>query len=432
MLLVTTAFEGLARNQARVLGLPQMPLTVLPHPVAGIPLAAVLEKLDAVIDDLLTRLVTPLGEAAVAARAGATLEAVEIEAGDGWADLQAQFALRGWSDGLPLVPPTPERVAAMVAGYGGDAAQVLGHMPPAMGVVSVGHVAVNAVMAGCRPGHLPLLVAAVQAMLAPEFNLKAIQATTHPVAPLMIVSGPMAAAWNLHAGSGLFGPGPWANGAVGRAIRLMLINIGGGQPVEIDKATLGQPAKFGYCIAENEAASPWAPLRVALGFAAGDTTVTLLDAEGPVNINEHEGTTAGGLLTTICGSIATTGQNNVYYAGQPLLVLSPEHAATIAAGGLSRADVQQAVYEDARIALAAFSQANIERRLTRFLAARYKDRPLGTRVSVAQCPEDVLVMVAGGAGKHSMYVPTCAVARAVTRVVCAADGRPCQPAAGAG
>ena len=422
VLLVTSAFEGLARNQARVLGLSGLPMVVIAHPVAGMPLPGVLVKLDAAFDDILLKLVQPLAAAEADARSSISLETVEIDARDDWADLQTEFIARGWGDGLPLVPPTEARVAAMLAGFGGDGTRVIGSMPPGLGVVTVAHIAVNAVMAGCRPAHLPLLVAAADALIDPAFNLKAVQATTHPVAPLLIVSGPLASRLGIHAGASLFGPGPWANGVIGRAIRLMLINIGGGQPVEIDKATLGHPGKYSYCIAENEAASPWAPLRVDRGFATDVSTVTLLDAEAPLNINEHESTSAGSLMTTICGAIATTGQNNVYYAGEPLLILSPEHAATIAADGWSKADVQRTVYEDARIPVSRFSKENIERRLWRFLPRRYLDRPLSTGVSVAQCPEDVMVIVAGGAGKHSMYVPTCAVARAVTRVVCNADG----------
>lgn len=158
---------------------------------------------------------------------------------------------------LPMVPPTEARVAAMAAGSGMPPGQVVAVVPPAMGVATVELIAVNAVMAGCRPQHMPLLIAAVQAMVEPQFNLYGCQATTHPVAPLLIVNGPLARALNIHSGSGCFGPGPWDNGVVGRAVRLILLNIGGAVPGEIDKATMGHPGKFSFCIAENEAESPW-------------------------------------------------------------------------------------------------------------------------------------------------------------------------------
>ena len=429
VLLISTPFTGLARNQARVLGLPSLPMVVLDHPIAGIALDKVLARLDGALDEIVAKLTTALPLPDVAAITSNRLrsERVEIDLTDAWSALQDDFVRRGWSDGLPLVPPTEARVAAMVGGSGTRGEQVIGEVAPKMGVATVEAIAVNAVMAGCLPEHMPVLVAAVQAMTDPLFNLKTIQATTHPVAPLLIVSGPLAQRLNINGGSGLFGPGPWSNGVIGRAIRLMLLNIGGGRPGEIDKATMGQPGKYSYCIAENEAASPWPSLRAERGFAPEVSTVTVLDAEAPHNVNDHESTTAGGLLTTIAGAMAQTGQNNVYYAGEPLLLLSPEHAATIAGDGFSKDDVKRSLYEDARIPMSRFSRENIERRLWRFLPRRYLNRPADTGVTVAQCQEDIMVIVAGGPGKHSMVVPTCAGSRSVTKPILKPDGRPWLP-----
>jgi hypothetical protein len=180
-------------------------------------------------------------------------------------DVYAEFCTREWCDGLPFVPPTAERVRAMLAGARTKAAESLGVMPPLWRECAVEKLAVNAVMAGCEPAYFPVIVAAAQALLDPAFNLYGVQATTHPVAPLVVVTGPYARTIGLHSGSGLFGPGFRANATIGRAIRLILMNVGGGWPGRGDMATQGSPAKFSYAITERED-SPWEPLHVALGF----------------------------------------------------------------------------------------------------------------------------------------------------------------------
>ena len=428
MLLISTSFTALAKHQAKTLGMPAMPTVVLPHPLGGTPLDTVLAKVDNAFDEIVAKLTTPLPATAeqAATKSG---ERVELTCEDEWGDLQRAMMARGWGDGLPLVPPTEPRVAAMLAGAGLPAGQVVAAVAPRMGVATVELIAVNAVMAGCRPQHMPLLIAAVQAMAEPQFNLYGCQATTHCVAPLLIVNGRLAKTFNIHAGSGCFGPGPWDNGVVGRAIRLILINIGGAVPVEIDKATMGHPGKFSFCIAENEAASPWPSFAAQRGFDKAVSTVTVVGGEAPHNINDHEAVTAGGLLTTICGAMAESGQNTVYYHAEPLLILGPEHAATLAHDGLTKEDVQRAVHEDARIPITHFGREIVERRLSRRMGHRYKNRHLApdTLINVAQRWEDVMVIVAGGAGKHSMFVPTFGATRSVTRAILKADGSPWTP-----
>jgi hypothetical protein len=425
VLLISTAFIPLARSQSRILGMPALPVTVLPHPIAGTPIEAVLAKVDAAFDEIVAHLTAPLAdESASAGRSVAQDALLDIAATDEWTDLQQAFVDRGWSDGLPCVPPTEPRVAAMQRHAGMPPDHVLGAVPPRMGAATLEKIAANAVMAGCRPEHLPIVLAAVDAMLAPAFNLYGLQTTTHCVAPLLVVNGPLAGALKVHAGNNLFGPGPWANGVIGRAIRLVLLNLGGGKPGDIDKATMGHPGKYTFCIAENEAVSPWPGLRADRGFGAEVSTVTVIGGEAPHNINDHESTTARGVLKMITGTMAQTGQNNVYYAGEPLLILCPEHAATIASEGLSKDDVKRILYEEARVPLDRFSAENIERRMLRKFPERYKDRPLDTPVTVAQCWEDMMVIVAGGPGKHSMYVPTFGGTRSVTRAVLHPDGQP--------
>src|SRR5690349_13949947 len=216
--------------------MPTLPTVVLQHPIGGTPTDTVLAKLDKAFDEILAKLTTPLESAReeIVEESG---ERVAIASKDEWTDLQRQMMARGWGDGLPLVPPTEERVAAMVGGSALPAGHVVAIVAPRMGVATVELIAANAVMAGCRPQHMPLLIAAVEAMVEPQFNLYGCQATTHCVAPLVIVNGPLAQSLNIHSGAGCFEPGPWDNGVVGRAVRLILMNIGGAIPVEIDKAT---------------------------------------------------------------------------------------------------------------------------------------------------------------------------------------------------
>jgi len=319
------------------------------------------------------------------------------------------FVERGWCDGLPIVPPTEERVRIMLAGA--DPTRSLGPMPPLWRETTLELLAVNAVMAGCRPEYFPVVVAAAEAMLDPAFNLYGVQATTHPVAPLVIVNGSYGRRIGLHGGSGCFGPGFQANATIGRAVRLVLMNVGGAWPGRHDMATQGSPAKFSYCIAENEEASPWDPL------VTGES-VTVYGGEAPHNVNDHVSTAAAGILTTVAHTAATLGSNVGWYFAQSqwLVVLGPEHAQTIAADGLGRADVQRFVYEHARLPLGTLKLGGMwgAQDWPAWMMALRDDEARPPRVP---SPDDVLVIVAGGPGKHSSVVPNCCFSRAVSRPI---------------
>ena len=320
----------------------------------------------------------------------------------------AAFCEREWCDGLPIVPPTEERVRTML---GGAAAQrSLGAMPPLWRQATLEKLAVNAVMAGCEPSSFPVIVAAVQAMLDPSFNLYGVQATTHPVAPLLIVHGPAAHELGVHAGSGCFGPGFRANATIGRAIRLIMLNVGGAWPGRYDMATQGSPAKFSYCIAERDDV-PWGPLHA-------DRAVTVFGGEPPHNVNDHVSTTAAGILATVADTAVSLGSNVGWYFSQSqlLIVLGPEHARTIAGDGFSRADVQRFVFEHARLPLRTLKLGGMWgiQDWPRWMHAVTDDDALLPQVP---SPEDVMVIVAGGPGKHSAVVPNCTFSRAVTRPI---------------
>ncbi len=336
-------------------------------------------------------------------------EVHDIEVDDSPEAVYRAFVEREWCDGLPIVPPTEDRVRTMLGDA--DGGRSLGAMPPLWREATLEKLAINAVMAGCTPAMFPVVVAAVEAMLDPTFNLYGVQATTHPVAPLLIVNGPYGREIGLHCGSGCFGPGFRANATIGRAIRLILLNVGGAWPGRHDMATQGSPAKFSYCVAENEAASPWEPL-------CEGNTVTVFGGEGPHNVNDHVSTTAAGLLATVADTAVSLGSNVGWYFSQSqiLVAFGPEHARTVADDGLSRADVQRFLYEQARLPLRTLKLGGMWgiQDWPAWMLALRDDDALPPSVP---SPDDILVTVAGGPGKHSVVVPNCTFSRAASRPI---------------
>jgi hypothetical protein len=406
----TREFRPLARAEARARGLAGLPIVSVQHPIGGVPVDVVAGKAEAGTADLLEVF---RGEAADPAGAAAP---ASHEAPDELLALQDWVLARGWGDGLPVLPATPERVAELVAAAHRPAGEELGVLPPRLGRATVETVAVNAALAGALPEHLPVVLAAVEAVADPAFNLRAIQTTTHPCTPLVIVNGPVAARLGVNAGGNALGQGRRANAVIGRALRLVLQNVGGARPGLEDRATQGHPGKYSYCLAENEAASPWEPLHVERGWSRDDSTVTVCGAEAPHNINDHGSTTAEGILATVAGSMAQIGSNNFYIGGEPLVVLGPEHAATIAAAGWTKADVKRRLHELARVPFGRVSPDNHEafrRRSPGIFAGATPE----TLIPIAHRWQDLMVIVAGGAGKHSAAIFTFGSTRAVTRKV---------------
>ncbi len=345
-----------------------------------------------------------------------------LEAEDDFDAVNELMRARGWSDGLPIVPPTAQKVERMLAYCDRPWDEPVAKIAPRYGEATPLRLAANAVMAGCRPEYFPLLTLAIEAMCEEPFNLYAIQATTHLCAPLVLVNGPVAKELDVNCGHNAFGPGWQANATLGRAIRLALVNIGGAIPGSGDMSTFGAPSKFSYLAAENEAQSPWGPLHVERGIPREASAVTVIGAECPHNVNDHESITAEGILTTIAGTMLDAGANDVFYEAQPLVVLAPEHAKTVADGGFGKADVKRFLHEHARLPLGRFSKENIERRLRVTWKDRLGSAGLDAPVYMVQKPEDILVAVVGGAGKHSAVINTFGATKAVTRALRRRDG----------
>ena len=324
------------------------------------------------------------------------------------------FEAKGWGDGLPLVAPTRERVDAMLeattADPPPDADEVVATLEPRRGEATRRAIAVNAVLAGCKPGVLPVLVSAVRALAHPELNLRGVNATTHPVAPLLVVHGAAVGELGFNAGLGTFGPGTRANATVGRAIRLILMHVAGARPGDGDASTQAQPSKYTYCIAENEAASPWESYPRSRGVAA-PSAVTVHCGENPHNFHDMESDAPGAILDKAASVMATLGSNNApVSAAEFFVVLGPEHAATIAAAGWTRRDVQSYLYERARLPARVLRGAFEVVQLRPWLEALDDDAPM----PLTDHPDNVRVLVAGGPGKHSCVIPSWGMTRSVT------------------
>ena len=260
-------------------------------------------------------------------------------------------------------------------------------------------------------------------MCEEPFNLYGLQSTTHLCAPLVIVNGPVALELGINSGHNAFGPGTRANATIGRAVRLALVNIGGAIPALGDMSTFGAPSKFSYLAAENEAGSPWDPLHVQRGLPREASAVTVVGAECPHNVNDHESISGLGILTTIAGTMGGIGSNDLLYGiAKPLVVFGPEHAKTVADDGYSLADVRRFLHEHATLPMGKFSTENIERRLRVTFKAKYEHAGPEAPVPVVQSADDILIAVIGGAGKHSACIPTFGATIPVTRALKRADG----------
>ncbi len=346
------------------------------------------------------------------------IQSRRVDVNADFAAIQDYYEEQGWTDGLPVVPATEELVRKMLLPYGEDPATSLGLVQPRNAQATLEKVAINAVMAGCRPEHFPVVVAAVKAALQPDFNLASVQATTGGAAPAVIVNGPIAKELGINGDSGCFGPGYRANAVIGRALRLFVRNVAGLIPGEMDKATLALPARYTFCFAENEERSPWEPRHVELGLEPSASMVTLTGVRGIYTIMESTSPTGIQALRTLVGSICTIGFSNYYQIGtgaQITLALCPEHAAEIHASGLSKQDVREYVFQNARMPLRRLK--DIAHYGNRNWPAWIDETDPYTLVPIVRAADDVGVVVAGGDGRHSAWLAGWGVTRVVTQEI---------------
>ncbi|MBI3636863.1 MAG: hypothetical protein HY216_11755 [Candidatus Rokubacteria bacterium] len=318
-----------------------------------------------------------------------------------------QWFERGVTDGLPVVPPTRTRVARMLTGTSRAADELLGELPPNYGRATVEKVAINAVMAGCRPEYLPVVIAAMECACDPAFNLHGVATSTHFSAPLIMINGPIRAAIGLNCGFGVFGPGYRANATIGRALRLLMINVGGARPGEISMSTFGHPGRYTYCIGENEEASPWPPYHVeTAGLAPGTSAVTLFAGEAPHGISDHASRTARELAGSLGWSMAGLWNSKHFpLYSHTMLVVGPEHARTFADDGWSRPDLARHLHATIR---RPYRELLPDQNHGEATNLRFAKNPpaLDAAISKFPSPAEIHVVVAGGtAGRFSMAIP---------------------------
>lgn len=313
-----------------------------------------------------------------------------------------EFHARGYTDGLPVVPPTRDRVLRMLAGTSRAPGDVLGLVPPANGAATVEKMAVNAVLAGCLPEYLPVVLTAFELLLAPEFSLAGMQPTTNPLTPMVIVNGPIRERIELNCSTGVMGPGWQANATIGRAIRLALINLGGARPGEVDKCTQGFVGKYTLCVGENEEDSPWPPLHVDRGFAADDDVVTVVGVNAAMNIHDSSGEWRD-VLHTLCGSLPSIGTPNVVDPhATPVLALNPMHARILSGAGFAKPALREYLVANTTLPADALSARRAHLRRAEGDELYLVDG----RIPIVNDPDSLLVVVTGGmGGGHSCFLP---------------------------
>ena len=403
--MVTDEFLLLAKTESLTRGLGDLRLIELPHPVGSVSLDILRSLAESRIDSIvkvLTASESCCDDPLFAAddfgdECTATLEVPADPA------LMFQYFInRGWSDGLPVLPPTEAAIDAMIGASYLKRDELLGIIPPVNGIATVERVAANAVMAGCLPDYFPLVVAAVRGVLQPGFNLDGVQTTTGNVAPVVIINGPCRNRLQINYSSNALGQGWRANSTIGRALRLVLGNIGGAAPGVYDKATLGQPAKYTFCFAENEEENPWEPLHVECGWSREMDVVSVFGCSGVNSAVDMASQMAKGLLKTFALTMIG-GFTSGVTSTETMLIICPEHAAILSAGGYSKAAIRSELFRAAQVPHERISDENLE-----LLAKR---RPIwfqgngSKEIGVVDRPEDIWIVVAGGKGAKSAYIP---------------------------
>lgn len=327
-------------------------------------------------------------------------------------DEQEAYFDRGWTDGLPIVPPSEGRVLAMLGGTSRSPDEIVAIVPPDLAPCTVEKVAINAVMAGCKPEYLPVVLAAVEAACTDEFNIHGLLATTMSAGPVLIVNGPIRKRIGMNSGGNALGQGNRANSTIGRALQLVIRNVGGGRPGEVDRATLGNPGKVGFCFAENEEDSPWTPLSSGFGYAAGTNTVMLFPGEGPRTIVDQIARDPDSLVESFAAAMKSMLTPKMVMAFDVILVVSPEHARIFREASWSREDLL------AKLHAATIMNGDDLVRGAHGIAEGLPDSVRGKQIPKFRPNGIHLVHAGGGAGLFSAIIPGWANGELGSAAVC--------------
>lgn len=344
-----------------------------------------------------------------------TLASTRVRLDDDLDAVNDYFHAQGYTDGLPIVPPTEARVLAMLAGTPRRPEESLGRIQPTDHEATVEKVAINAVMAGCRPDYMPVLVAAIEVMTKPGWMLGSMQSTTNPLTPMLILNGPVRARLEVNCAAGAMGPGRRANAAIGRAIRLIMHNVGGAIPGDVDKCTQGFVGKYGLCIGENEEESPWPALHVTRGFAPGDSVVTVVGVNASTNIHDSSDRWED-LLKTLTASLISPGTANVVDPhSTPVLAFNPLHARILAGAGYTREKLQEHIFRNCRIRA---DELSGRRAVLRRGEHGIEDFSIDGQIPFTNRAQQILIVVTGSmAGGHSCYLPNGHFGHADSRII---------------
>lgn len=403
--IVTSDFANLAEVVAVAEQASDVCQVVVPHPLGSIATCDVIKR----ADDVYQRIV----DVATGWQSEEKSEAVQVaypaemmEVTGTISEINDLFEHKGWSLGAPIIPPSPEEVDKLLKGTSRMPDEIIGQIPPRMGALTVELAAINGAMAGCRPEHMPVLITAIEALLDPAVNWRGALATTATTQSVVIVNGPIVKEIDLACGQGAAGKGHRANVAIGYAINLIANNVGGSRPPSVDKSTLGSPADVVcWVFGENEGALPpgWQPLHVQRGYRATDSVVTVLTSYPPVDILDHWSTTPAEHIRWWSHAISPMLGPTRGMEQNPIVAVAPEHAQVLASTGWSKDDFGRALWQEARIPLSAWPAGGVER--VKAAAECLGPLTFESKIPIVLKPEQLVILVAGGAGKHSHYFP---------------------------
>lgn len=329
-----------------------------------------------------------------------------------------EFFARGWTDGLPVIPPTPDLVDAMMDAGGLPNDGVLGSIPQRQVSVTVEQAAVSSVMAGCLPEYFPVVIAALSAMLDPGFRPHAAITTTGGTAQCIVVSGPIAERIGMNGKANALGSGNRANATIGRAVRLVAMNVLEARPGVRDASNMGHPGKYTFCFAEDPPPAPWGPLRTELGYTMEDTTVTVLAAEGPHQVANFLNSTGEGVLRTFAAAMRNPATYGAGKKHQVAIVMGPDHVAACIQDGWSREAVREFLAEQSRITADELLASGVLLEVGNQHDMIPED---DGKLPTIETPDDILLVTAGGWGAGwSAYIPVWAPkihSRMTTRAV---------------
>ena len=406
-------FSGMVEARARSLGMPELRRLVTETEVSGIEPDAVERLLEGSIGALIPLCTEPLPVRHAESGARSTLLHFSgIDRLDAWGAMNRHFLREEWSDGFPLVAPTPEAVEKMLSGTRRRRDEVVVFFEPHKGTATVEKIAINAVMAGCEPAHLPVLLTAIECIHEPAYNAVIALTSTGPHTPFLIVNGPIVKELGINSGLATLGPGAqsWVNTVIGRALRLCILNVGHCYPGRGDADTIGSPTKYSMVAGENESMNPWEPFHVERGFRPGDSTVTAFSCESQIEVAEYFNTDPVVILRMFAHTANSAGAGTPRYwlensqDWHNILIMCPEHAHHLAKAGYTKMDIRQYLYQNARLPWAIIRDSIEEARISPGLRWMMQ-LPDDWSAPIAREPRQFDIVVVGGPVGKSSYVP---------------------------